>query len=124
MQRPHTIALQFVLDSQLLDAMLSDSLQINELHGQTHVTGNFDFALEESLLWVDLALNQLGHVLIVDNKGNVWLFGAVVGDFTFSSFCVDHPVDLIQVKSSLSPTIQNYFFRLITSSHWLHPVHW
>ena len=83
-----------MLDFDFFNFGLNFLQQLDKLHRQSHIAGNFYFALEKGLLWVDFACDQLGDIFVVDDEGDIGFIHAIVGDFAFSYLCIDDPISL------------------------------
>lgn len=96
---PVPYALQFRSDR--VDSARGLTLQVGQLHRESHVPLDLDLALEERLLRVQLPGDQVHDVLVADGEGHVRFISAVVSHFTFALFRVDHPVTFRAVWTTL-----------------------
>lgn len=62
------------LGAQLGNATLRRTLQVHQLHGEAHVALYLDLALEKGLLRRQLARQQLKHIVVAYNEGNITFF--------------------------------------------------
>uniref|UniRef100_A0A182W9P9 Uncharacterized protein n=1 Tax=Anopheles minimus TaxID=112268 RepID=A0A182W9P9_9DIPT len=74
-------------------------MNIHQLHRQAHVALHLHLALEESLLGVQLAGDQINDIDIVHNERNVRFVGAAIFHRSLADLRIDHPVTFGTVRS-------------------------